>query len=70
MEKLKLAERLQGFKKDCEEVDVWMKEKADLLKEDANVEQLDMNGILTLQRKLSTTERDLSAIQVFYHKNV
>jgi len=62
-DKLKLAESLQGFNKDCEEVEVWMKEKSDLLKEDANVEQLDMNGILTLQRKLSTTERDLAAIQ-------
>lgn len=45
-----------------------MKEKSDLLKEDTNVEQLDMNGILTLQRKLSTTERDLAAIQVFVKK--
>ena len=42
----------------------WIKDKARLLTPAADDSEKDLAGVLALQRKLSTMERDLAAIQV------
>ena len=42
----------------------WIKDKARLLTPSSDDNEKDLAGVLALQRKLSTMERDLAAIQV------
>uniref|UniRef100_F6Q5V5 Spectrin beta chain n=1 Tax=Ciona intestinalis TaxID=7719 RepID=F6Q5V5_CIOIN len=55
-EVLSSAKGLHGFKLECEETEGWIKDKARVLAAGAE-------GVVALQRKLSSMERDLAAIQ-------
>jgi len=57
------AEGLQKFNMECQEMEEWMKDKSRLLNSAADDKEQDFAGVLALQRKLSTIERDLAAIQ-------
>nr|XP_026689485.1 spectrin beta chain, non-erythrocytic 1 isoform X2 [Ciona intestinalis] len=64
-EVLSSAKGLHGFKLECEETEGWIKDKARVLAAGAE-DQLtdrDLAGVVALQRKLSSMERDLAAIQ-------
>ena len=63
-ELLNSAQGLQAFKLACQEVEQWMTEKSLLLASSPEEQEQDFAGVLALQRKLSTVERDLAAIQV------
>jgi len=62
------AKSLQGFKLECDETEGWIREKARVLAgtggPDQGLGDQDLSGVIALQRKLSSMERDLAAIQV------
>nr|CAB3266546.1 spectrin beta chain, non-erythrocytic 1-like [Phallusia mammillata] len=64
---LSSAKGLQGFKLECDETEGWIKEKARVLAgaggTDEPMSDRDLAGVVALQRKLSSMERDLAAIQ-------
>ncbi|XP_076810469.1 spectrin beta chain, non-erythrocytic 1-like isoform X3 [Clavelina lepadiformis] len=65
-ELLASAKGLHGFCLECDETEGWIKDKARLLAGSGGDDQLnnrDLAGVVALQRKLSSMERDLAAIQ-------
>ncbi|XP_021945798.1 spectrin beta chain isoform X7 [Folsomia candida] len=61
-DELNSAHGLQTFHIECRETIAWIEDKTRILEETANLE-MDLSGIMTLQRRLSGMERDLAAIQ-------
>ena len=65
-ETLSSAKGLQEFRLECDETEEWMREKARLLAStgEGPLNECDLESVVSLQRKLSSMERDLAAIQV------
>jgi len=61
-DELNSAHGVQTFHIECRETIAWIEDKTRILEETANLE-MDLTGIMTLQRRLSGMERDLAAIQ-------
>ena len=63
---LSSAKGLHEFQLECDETEEWMKEKARLLAStgEGPLNECDLEAVISLQRKLSSMERDLAAIQV------
>nr|XP_049700512.1 spectrin beta chain isoform X10 [Helicoverpa armigera] len=59
---LKSAQGVQTFHIECRETVSWIEDKKRILQQTDNLE-MDLNGVMTLQRRLSGMERDLAAIQ-------
>ncbi|XP_050344038.1 spectrin beta chain isoform X6 [Nymphalis io] len=59
---LKSAQGVQTFYIECRETVSWIEDKKRILQQTDNLE-MDLNGVMTLQRRLSGMERDLAAIQ-------
>uniref|UniRef100_H2ZPE1 Spectrin beta chain n=1 Tax=Ciona savignyi TaxID=51511 RepID=H2ZPE1_CIOSA len=59
------AKGLHGFKLECDETEGWIKDKARVLAAGAEdqLSDRDLAGVVALQRKLSSMELDLAAIQ-------
>lgn len=62
MEDLKSAHGVQTFYIECRETISWIEDKKRILTETDSLE-MDLTGVMTLQRRLSGMERDLAAIQ-------
>ncbi|CAB3255875.1 unnamed protein product [Arctia plantaginis] len=61
-DELKSAQGVQTFHIECRETVSWIEDKKRILQQTDNLE-MDLNGVMTLQRRLSGMERDLAAIQ-------
>lgn len=61
-DELKSAHGVQTFYIECRETISWIEDKKRILTETDNL-QMDLTGVMTLQRRLSGMERDLAAIQ-------
>ncbi|XP_037917699.1 spectrin beta chain isoform X4 [Hermetia illucens] len=61
-EELKSAHGVQTFYIECRETISWIEDKKRILTETDSLE-MDLTGVMTLQRRLSGMERDLAAIQ-------
>ncbi|KPJ12141.1 Spectrin beta chain, brain 1 [Papilio machaon] len=61
-DELKAAQGVQTFHIECRETVSWIEDKKRILQQTDNLE-MDLNGVMTLQRRLSGMERDLAAIQ-------
>ncbi|ERL92017.1 hypothetical protein D910_09339 [Dendroctonus ponderosae] len=61
-EELNSAHGVQTFHIECRETTTWIEDKIRILQETDSLE-MDLTGIMTLQRRLSGMERDLAAIQ-------
>ncbi|ODM93367.1 Spectrin beta chain, partial [Orchesella cincta] len=61
-DELNSAHGLQTFHIECRETISWIEDKKRILEETADLE-MDLGGIMTLQRRLSGMERDVAAIQ-------
>ncbi|KAJ8687026.1 hypothetical protein QAD02_022820, partial [Eretmocerus hayati] len=61
-EALNSAHGLQTFHIECRETVSWIEDKKRILQETDSLE-MDLHGVMTLQRRLSGMERDLAAIQ-------
>ncbi|XP_059484523.1 spectrin beta chain isoform X2 [Neocloeon triangulifer] len=61
-EELSSAHGVQTFHIECRETMLWIEDKKRILQSTDNLE-MDLTGIMTLQRRLSGMERDLAAIQ-------
>nr|XP_034832695.1 spectrin beta chain isoform X2 [Maniola hyperantus] len=61
-DELKSAQGVQTFYIECRETVSWIEDKKRILQQTDNLE-MDLNGVMTLQRRLSGMERDLAAIQ-------
>ncbi|XP_050677383.1 spectrin beta chain isoform X1 [Leptidea sinapis] len=61
-DELKSAQGVQTFYIECGETVSWIEDKKRILQQTDNLE-MDLNGVMTLQRRLSGMERDLAAIQ-------
>ncbi|XP_017777112.1 PREDICTED: spectrin beta chain isoform X3 [Nicrophorus vespilloides] len=61
-EELNQAHGLQTFHIECRETVTWIEDKKRILQSTDSLE-MDLTGIMTLQRRLSGMERDLAAIQ-------
>nr|CAD7595507.1 unnamed protein product [Timema genevievae] len=61
-EKLNSAHGVQTFHIECRETVSWIEDKKRILQSTDSLE-MDLSGIMTLQRRLSGMERDLAAIQ-------
>ncbi|XP_050300402.1 spectrin beta chain isoform X2 [Anthonomus grandis grandis] len=61
-EELNSAHGVQTFHIECRETTTWIEDKVRILQETDSLE-MDLTGIMTLQRRLSGMERDLAAIQ-------
>lgn len=62
MDELKSAHGVQTFYIECRETISWIEDKKRILTETDSLE-MDLTGVMTLQRRLSGMERDLAAIQ-------
>ncbi|XP_037941543.1 spectrin beta chain isoform X2 [Teleopsis dalmanni] len=62
MDDLKAAHGVQTFYIECRETISWIEDKKRILTETDSLE-MDLTGVMTLQRRLSGMERDLAAIQ-------
>ena len=62
MDDLKSAHGVQTFYIECRETISWIEDKKRILTETDSLE-MDLTGVMTLQRRLSGMERDLAAIQ-------
>ena len=65
-EALSQAIGINQFQSECNETEEWIKEKARLLANtgQAPLKDCDLDAVVSLQRKLSSMERELAAIQV------
>ncbi|MBO8666494.1 hypothetical protein INO76_15810, partial [Staphylococcus aureus] len=61
-EQLNAAHGVQTFHIECRETISWIEDKKRILQSTDSLE-MDLTGIMTLQRRLSGMERDLAAIQ-------
>ncbi|XP_055703671.1 spectrin beta chain isoform X3 [Phlebotomus papatasi] len=61
-DQLKSAHGVQTFYIECRETISWIEDKKRILNETDNL-QMDLTGVMTLQRRLSGMDRDLAAIQ-------
>ncbi|GBP22289.1 Spectrin beta chain [Eumeta japonica] len=61
-DQLKSAQGVQTFHIECRETVSWIEDKKRILQQTDDLE-MDLNGVMTLQRRLSGMERDLGAIQ-------
>ncbi|XP_018305239.1 spectrin beta chain [Mycetomoellerius zeteki] len=61
-EELNSAHGVQTFHIECRETVSWIEDKKRILQQTDNLE-MDLTGVMTLQRRLSGMERDLAAIQ-------
>ncbi|XP_055307281.1 spectrin beta chain isoform X2 [Sitodiplosis mosellana] len=61
-DQLNSAHGVQTFYIECRETISWIEDKKRILNETDNL-QMDLTGVMTLQRRLSGMERDLAAIQ-------
>ncbi|XP_062529701.1 spectrin beta chain isoform X2 [Bombyx mori] len=61
-DELKSAQGVQTFHIECRETVSWIEDKKRILQQTDDLE-MDLNGVMTLQRRLSGMERDLAAIQ-------
>lgn len=61
-DELKSAQGVQTFHIECRETVSWIEDKKRILQSTDNLE-MDLNGVMTLQRRLSGMERDLAAIE-------
>ncbi|XP_076252536.1 spectrin beta chain isoform X3 [Rhynchophorus ferrugineus] len=61
-DELNSAHGVQTFHIECRETTTWIEDKVRILQETDSLE-MDLTGIMTLQRRLSGMERDLAAIQ-------
>lgn len=61
-DELKSAHGVQTFYIECRETVSWIEDKKRILTETDNL-QMDLTGVMTLQRRLSGMDRDLAAIQ-------
>ncbi|KAL5276086.1 SPTBN1 family protein [Megaselia abdita] len=61
-DELKSAHGVQTFYIECRETTSWIEDKKRILTETDSLE-MDLTGVMTLQRRLSGMERDLAAIQ-------
>ncbi|XP_066147280.1 spectrin beta chain isoform X2 [Euwallacea fornicatus] len=61
-DELSSAHGVQTFHIECRETTTWIEDKVRILQETDSLE-MDLTGIMTLQRRLSGMERDLAAIQ-------
>ena len=62
-EELNSAQGVQTFHIECRETVTWIEDKMRVL-EQTNELKMDLTGIITMHRKLSGMERNLTAIQV------